>query len=832
MPREKLTELRFWEAMNKTTIESLTSTNNSIQKWQNQKTIAYLLGTSVNIKSARETFYNELIQNTSLPTNHNFASIITEINKEIEHHTQQKYPITYTNKDKGKLQTPAVTLQRIQPSTWKKTKVESPNNPSYHYTPGSAINISLTDAFTSNMTSIFRHFPFQSKQRKKNLLEPYGNLWEITESEGGQKVKEEKKSEDHKFTYQNPILKNPESETPNFQIQPNLDNQENNTLNIQTLPNQNNPNSEVINQYLPPVIIIDQPPVEPIGQPIQSQNQQQPPPVLPQQQQQLPPPQQQQMAYALITKLDKFNGEEDNAQVWLNDIAKAITANNWDDAKVMQVIPYFLQDTADYFSNNNSINKLANTFTTIKQGDTEAVTIYLRCFHKNLHQIQAIQANYFITPQILNQFIRELHSNILQQVCSMHPMDLPTTVTYARDFEATKLEANHAQAVNLAINGSSELDSKLKQFRKCKLFPKSVMSIVIIQLVMAARNTFPDSELSLESRLIPTYLSAYNTPTNLSTATTSNLSGVATSNISTTATSNLLNTHYSNTTSKSCSDDIRKPQIKSCPKLEIGNSCPPTNPQLINPTIKNPNSQYYLSLLVTPEDVTSSNQGIEQQQPPTNNIPPATITENKSLDAIFPFKLEKPSDMSLFNRAVLEEKPIMAMYTDIKVNGHFIKLILDSVDCTVSARIITTDGATKTPIGEINNFSIEVNGIVVPIKVLVMKATQYQALIGNNWLSKTNTVLDWITQELVLSQNGQHTRVPAMCGHFKVTNTTAPLIDFEKEKPKPIWKTYQLPPILSWDNNGKEKQKRIEPTWNADQAWDTNHDLKKPPIWE
>ncbi|KAG9287478.1 hypothetical protein G9A89_023850 [Geosiphon pyriformis] len=88
----------------------------------------------------------------------------------------------------------------------------------------------------------------------------------------------------------------------------------------------------------------------------------------------------------------------------------------------MQAIPYFLKDTANswyqslvnkpqdfnafkaeflsYFSNNNSINRLVNAFTTIKQGKTKAVTTYLECFHRNL--IQAIDTNYFTAPQILN----------------------------------------------------------------------------------------------------------------------------------------------------------------------------------------------------------------------------------------------------------------------------------------------------------------------------------------------------------------------------------------------------------------------------------------------
>ncbi|KAG9302633.1 hypothetical protein G9A89_007337 [Geosiphon pyriformis] len=152
------------------------------------------------------------------------------------------------------------------------------------------------------------------------------------------------------------------------------------------------------------------------------------------------------MAYAPITKLDNFTGEEDDAQVWLNAIEKAITANGWNNAQAMQAIPYFFKDTADswyqslinkpqdfnvfkveflrYFSNNNNINHLVNTFTTIKQGEIEAVTTYLGHFHQNLHQIQAINANYFTAPQILNQFICGLCSSILQHVHLLHPSTL------------------------------------------------------------------------------------------------------------------------------------------------------------------------------------------------------------------------------------------------------------------------------------------------------------------------------------------------------------------------------------------------------------------------
>ncbi|KAG9301972.1 hypothetical protein G9A89_021016 [Geosiphon pyriformis] len=95
-------------------------------------------------------------------------------------------------------------------------------------------------------------------------------------------------------------------------------------------------------------------------------------------------------------------------------------------------------------------------------------------------------------------------------------------------------------------------------------------------------------------------------------------------------------------------------------------------------------------------------------------------------------------------------------------------------------------------IGKIDNFPIEVNGIITSIKVLVIKATQYQALVDNNWLFKNNAILDWTTQKLQLSQNGQHTRVPAICGHFKSNNvmTSVLLINLEEEKLKPTWEAY------------------------------------------
>ncbi|KAG9293787.1 hypothetical protein G9A89_019125 [Geosiphon pyriformis] len=448
-------------------------------------------GTPVNTELAREIFYRELIQNTNLPTNHNFASIITEINKEIEHHTQQRYLITYTNKGKEKLQTPAVTPRKIQPSTWKKNRIESPSNSSYHYTPRSAINISSTDASSSTVILAFGRFPFQNF----GISDP----WKVTESE-----KEEEKSEDQEFTYQHLI-------TENLEQNLNLENSEIETPNHQR---QNNPNPELINQQNLPLIAAT-PTTTPTTNP---------------------------MTYAPIVKLDNFTSEEDDTQY-------QSLINKPQDFNAFKV--EFLR----YFSNNNSINCLVNIFTTMKQEETEAVTTYLGCFHQNLHQIQAIDANYFTAPQILNQFIHSLCNSILQHVHPLHPGTLQDAVTHTRDFESAESKANHVQAINLVINRSFELDSKLENLHNDAIIKETLIIPKINHVHLYWPINILNFELSIKLNTISNHLSTNNVATNLS------ITGISTSSLS--KPNNLFTNHS---------------------KLEINNSCPLTDLQFLSST--------------------------------------------------------------------------------------------------------------------------------------------------------------------------------------------------------------------------------------------------------
>ncbi|KAG9295129.1 hypothetical protein G9A89_006110 [Geosiphon pyriformis] len=224
----------------------------------------------------------------------------------------------------------------------------------------------------------------------------------------------------------------------------------------------------------------------------------------------------------------------------------------------------------------------------------------------------------------------------------------------------------------------------------------------------------------------------------------------------------------------------------------------------------------------------SEGRAAARQQNPSytpTTILPARIAENANLSDIFPFEFEaNESPFLLSNVATNEQKAITAMYTEAKVKGKAICLILDSrsagsiityqlmqqlkrnVDRLAQTVIITADGIKKTPVGEIDNFPFTLDGITIPVKVLVMDAPQYQALVGNDWLQKANANLNWETQELTISYQGQHAWVSATCGTFNKHSEKAPAFEFELEEEKPIIETFMaLGSTSNWANKTEQQ---------------------------
>ncbi|KAG9288316.1 hypothetical protein G9A89_021347 [Geosiphon pyriformis] len=238
-------------------------------------------------------------------------------------------------------------------------------------------------------------------------------------------------------------------------------------------------------------------------------------------------------------------------------------------------------------------------------------------------------------------------------------------------------------------------------------------------------------------------------------------------------------------------------------------------PQPIQQQYQQPPTQHYqvpARRLITQNQLTPQNRyqvELQHNNKTLSILPLARIAENANLSDIFLFEFEANESPFLFsNTAANEQKAIMTMYTEAEVKGKTIRLILNSgstgsiityqliqqlkknINRPAQTVIVTADSMKKTPVGEIDNFPFTLDGITIPVKVLVMDVPQYQALVGNDWLQKANANLNWETQELTISYQGQHAQVPATCGTFNKCSEKALAFEFEPEEKKPLIKTF------------------------------------------
>ncbi|KAG9294484.1 hypothetical protein G9A89_001700 [Geosiphon pyriformis] len=130
------------------------------------------------------------------------------------------------------------------------------------------------------------------------------------------------------------------------------------------------------------------------------------------------------------------------------------------------------------------------------------------------------------------------------------------------------------------------------------------------------------------------------------------------------------------------------------------------------------------------------------------------------------------------------------MYTEVTVEGKPIHLILNNgsagsiityqpmqqlkqnIDRPDQTVIVTANDMKKTPVEEIDNFSFTIDEIIIPVKVF------------------TNTNLNWETQKLKISYQGQYTKVFAICGIFNKQSEKAPVFEFKEKKKMPLTETY------------------------------------------
>ncbi|KAG9296503.1 hypothetical protein G9A89_015095 [Geosiphon pyriformis] len=457
-----------------------------------------------------------------------------------------------------------------------------------------------------------------------------------------------------------------------------------------------------------------------------------------------------------IAKIPEFNGEdiETSPQEWLDQVTKAGDANKWNAARMLRTIPYFLKGTAGewfenltapfndwnafkaaflkQFTNNNTFITLRNRFRNIKQKPSESVMTYIGKFNKLLKQIRQLKTNnYYSDAQILDQFIAGLKDKLIKKVRLHAPEDLNSAIQHVKRYKMAIEEANHTKLVNLAIGEtSSAAEEKIDQLTKkpqnchyCGIFGHWKRD---------CRKLQRDQQNRGNQRYSPPQQSYYQP----------------------------------------------SPPAYYPPRPQYQNNYYQPTPQPIQQQYQQPPTQHYQESarrLITQNQFTSQNryqvnnnrissnnqlvpQHTTQPRPNHYHAQPSYLTMLEEQD-FHHTALSKANESPflLSNAVANKQKAITAMYTEAKVKRKPIRLILDSRSAgSIITYQLIQQLKRNTPVGEIDNFPFTLDGITILVKVLIMNTPQYQALVRNDWLQKANANLNWETQELTISYQGQH----------------------------------------------------------------------------
>ncbi|KAG9296637.1 hypothetical protein G9A89_002908 [Geosiphon pyriformis] len=441
---------------------------------------------------------------------------------------------------------------------------------------------------------------------------------------------------------------------------------------------------------------------------------------------------------AYIAKIPEFNGENIETRTageWFENLTTSF--NDWTAFKTV-----FLEQ----FTNNNTSITLQNCFHNIKQKPSESVMTYIEKFNKLLRQICQLETNdYYSNAQILDQFITGLKDKLIKKICPHVSEDLNSAIQHAKRYKMAMEEANRIklQLKRKLTNSQRKLktisptnnNSNPKDINHPK---DEIKTTSHYSLITSLRIAITVEFLVTGKKIVGSY---------------NETNRIRVINI-TLCHNNLITNHYYHQLTIHQDHNIKLTTINL-----LHSQC--------NNSIDNPfNITKYL--LEDWFNKTNLHHKTDSQQTTTESTQITNyyliILEEQNFHHTALLEDRAASPFLLNNAATNEQKAITAMYTEAKVKGKAICLILNI--------IVTADGMKKTPVGEIDNFLFTLNGITILVKVLVMDMSQYQAFVRNDWLQKANAKLDWEIQKLQLFYQGQHEEKPVVKTFMALESTS------------------------------------------------------------
>src|SRR5581483_891862 len=159
------------------------------------------------------------------------------------------------------------------------------------------------------------------------------------------------------------------------------------------------------------------------------------------------------------------------------------------------------------------------------------------------------------------------------------------------------------------------------------------------------------------------------------------------------------------------------------------------------------------------------------------------------------------------------------MRCDAKIDGYSIELLLDSgasgsivteqflkkinrkIDRQIKVALVGINGEKTRPLGEVVDLPIKIQNNIMPINAVVTEATDYDVLVGNDWLTKCEAVLSWPDERMTYRWKGRTAEVPITC--------------WTKSTRSPVTKE-EIPVTLDEEDEYEEEEIEEKPAFKMD----------------
>jgi ADP-ribose pyrophosphatase YjhB (NUDIX family) len=114
------------------------------------------------------------------------------------------------------------------------------------------------------------------------------------------------------------------------------------------------------------------------------------------------------------------------------------------------------------------------------------------------------------------------------------------------------------------------------------------------------------------------------------------------------------------------------------------------------------------------------------------------------------------------------------------VSKNFLDQVGRDIDASTNVRIIDVTGKKTSPLGIVKQIPVQMRDIEVNMDMIVTTSSEYNVLLGNEWLQKVNATISYGRNIITIQYNGQQQEIPVTCTQ-KLDPTKYTMIDPTEE---------------------------------------------------